>query len=181
MAEHCPVCGNPLGRHDIVCPACRQRIDAREPARRHSVLYAWGRGLMLVLAVFLFLKGAFAALSPVEGGDVARSFGLRSASRVTQFLSSAFAVLAALLYAIAWAGGYVERTWDTAVCLAALIVLVVGQALTGILWASGSGQWAHALALFVLWSAVPVLQYVLFRLGQQQTVESGPAAATPDR
>jgi predicted nucleic acid-binding Zn ribbon protein len=180
MAEHCPVCGNPLGRHDIVCSVCRQRIDAREPARRHGVLYAWGRGLMLFLAVFLFLKGAFATLSPVEGSDVARSFGIRGTSRVTQFLDAAFAVLAALLYAIAWAGGYVERAWDTAVCLTALIVLIVGQALTGVLWASGSGQWAQALALFVLWSAVPALQYVLFRLGQQQDIDSGPAPEPSD-
>lgn len=176
MDSHCPVCGHPLGRHDIVCRACHQRIDTREPARRESLLYGWGRGLMLFLAVFLFLRGAVASLAPVDYGELARSFGVQSVSRTAQFLNAAFIVSAALLYAIAWIGGYVGETWDRAVCLAALVVFVVGHGLTGIISASSNGHWAQSLALFVVWVSVPVFQYVAFQLGSPSGASS---AATP--
>jgi predicted nucleic acid-binding Zn ribbon protein len=168
MQAHCPVCGGPLGRHEIVCGSCRQRIAAREPVRRHNVLYGWGRGLMLFLAACLFLKGAFAALGPSDYADLARSFGVQSVDRTAQFLNAAFVVAAALLYAIAWLGGYVGRAWDSAACLAALVVFLVGQALTNLLGAAKDGYWAQALALFAVWVSLPVVQYAAFRLGSPE-------------
>lgn len=165
MEAHCPVCGGPLDRHDVVCGACRERIRAREPARRDSVLHAWGRGLMLFLAVFLFIKGSLAALAPSDYRDLARSFGVHSVDLDAQFLNAAFVVAAALLYAMAWAGGYVHRAWESAMCLTALIVLVAGHALTSIISASRNGSWAQSLALFIVWLSLPIFQYCAFRLG----------------
>jgi len=162
-----------LDRHEIVCPACRRRIDAREPTRRESVLYAWGRGLMLVLAVFLFLKGAYAALAPKEYERLIGAFGATGREGAALHWNAAFHLLAALLYAIAWAAGYLRRAWDRAACLAALVVFVVGQGVTLFASIAQAGGVARAIALFVFWVSVPIFQYCAFVLGR------GPSGPPP--
>ena len=180
MEYHCPACGNPMGRNDVVCPACLRRIEAREPARRESILYGWGRGLMLVLAMVLFLKAALATLSPSEYGEVVRSLGIARAHPTAQFLNAAFMAAAALVYAVAWAGSYVGRRWDRAACLLALVVFLVGQAGTRGLAAASDGQWAQALALFCVWVAIPIFQYCSFRLGRPDETEAPPRASSAE-
>lgn len=176
MERHCPACGNPLARNDIVCSACRARIAAREPVRRASVLYGLGRGLMVVFAVGLFAKAAFATFGPAEYGEVARAFGIRPASPTERFLNAAFMAAAALIYAIAWAASFVGRPWDRTACLAALAVFLVGQAVTRVVAAAAGGGWAQALAMFCVWVCLPIFQYFAFTLGRPDQPAAPPDA-----
>ena len=165
MERHCPICGHVLGRHELVCILCRERIDAREPRRRAGALYAWGRGLMLFLAIFLFLKGAYATLSPEGYKAFVADMGFPMRDDHVLHWNAAFALVAALLYAVAWVGGYLGRPWDALVCLAALAAFVVGQGLAQFVLCDQGGV-ARALALFVFWCSVPVFQYYSFILGR---------------
>jgi len=165
MERHCPICGHRMTPHEIVCGACRTRIEQREPVRREQALGAWGQGLMLCLALFLFAKGALATFGPSEYQSLVRSLGFDAADATAHYLNAAFVSAAALLYAIAWIGGYLGLKWDVAVCLSALAVFVGGQAVTQFVFVRGDGGVARALALFVVWVAVPVFQFAALALG----------------
>jgi len=176
MQGHCPICGQPLGTSAVVCEACHGRIDAREPRRRAAVLYGWGRGLMLFLALFLFAKGAYATLSPGGYAELVGDLGFASKDPTAQNWTAAFALVAALLYAIAWVAGYLGRGWDVLVCLAALVAFVMGQGATQFVLSGLEGGIARAIALFVFWTSVPTLQYYTFVLGRGEA-EQGAGAA----
>jgi len=180
VEQHCPLCGNPMGRREIVCPACRERIEEREPVRRASVLHAWGRGLMLFLAVFLFLKGAYATLIPKGYEVFIASMGFPTRDPAALHWNAAFVLLAALLYAIAWAGGYLGRVWGGAVCLTALAVFVIGQGITQFALGHQDGSLSRAVALFVFWLSLPIFQFVSLTLGRRQG-EEAPGDAEPRR
>jgi predicted nucleic acid-binding Zn ribbon protein len=177
MQHHCPICGNPILRHDIVCSACRERIEAREPTRRAGVLHAWGRGLMLFLAVFLFLKGAYATLIPKGYESFVASLGLPSRDAVALHWNAAFVLLAALLYAIAWAGGYLGQAWGTLVCIGGLVIFVIGQIIAQFVLGHEDGSLPRSVALFVFWVSVPIFQFVSLMLGRSHAEE----AARDDR
>ena len=176
MVRSCPVCKEELADHEIVCSACQERIDARMPAHRRSVLWSWGRGLMLAMAILFFLKGSFAALSPEEYARTVADFGFTSRDVTATSVGSAFFLAAALLYGMAWIGGYLGRAWDKHVCLAALVVFGAGETVTRFLFLSGRDGLARGLALFVFWMAVPVFQYCIFRLAYQAAEPEGVGA-----
>ena len=165
MQSHCPVCGNPLPYGRIVCPSCEQRIEDRRPRDRRSALLAWGRGLMLCMAVFFFLKGTYGALSPKEYGRAVEAFGLPVRDVEGTALNAAFFLAAGLLYGIAWAGSYLERAWGQIVCLAALVVFLTGEVIMQFVVLREAGGAARAIALFIFWSSVPIFQYCTYRMG----------------
>ena len=167
MERKCPVCGHRMAARDIVCPACRERIERREPVRREQVLYGWGRGLMVCLAVFLFAKAAFATFCPAEYGAFVRSLGFDGESATFSYLNAAFVGTAALLYAVACLGGYLRLGWEVLACGLGLVVFVVGQGVTQFVFAAESDAVARPLALFVVWLAVPVFQFAALVLGRE--------------
>ncbi len=168
MERTCPVCGHRMAARDIVCPACRERIEQREPVRREQVLYAWGRGLMLLLAILLFVKAAWATFSPSEYQDFVRALGFEKQSEVFVALNAAFVAAAALLYAVAWLGGYLKLEWEAVVCGLGLAVFVIGQGITQFMFAPDGAGVARPLALFVVWVAVPVFQFAALMLGNAE-------------
>ncbi|NQT89614.1 DUF2116 family Zn-ribbon domain-containing protein [bacterium] len=165
MESHCPVCGNVLPYNRIVCPSCEQRIDARRPQDRSNALLAWGQGLMLCMAIFFFLKGAYGALSPEEYGRAMKAFGLPVRDVEGTSLTAVFFLAAGLLYGIAYMGGYLERAWGQYVCLAALVVFIAGEMIVQFLILQEAGGIARAMALFLFWIAAPILQYCMYRMG----------------
>lgn len=165
MESHCPVCRGPLPYGHIVCPGCEERIEARRPRDRRSMLMAWGRGLMLCMAVFFFLKGTYGALSPKDYSRAMEAFGLPARDVDGTALDAAFFLVTGLLYGIAWVGSYLERTWGPMVCLAALVVFLAGQVIIQFVILRESGGAARAVALFIFWMSVPVFQYCTYRMG----------------
>lgn len=180
MERSCPVCGHHMRRHDIVCHGCRERIERREPVRREEALYAWGRGLMFCLAFFFFIKSALATFGPRDYQALTRSMGFEAVKPTFYYLNAAFVSAAALLYAIAWLGGYLKLRWEAGVCLAALVVFVAGQGVTQFVSASGEGGLARAAALFVVWIAVPVCQFCALVLGEHHEEPPPPRPAASD-
>jgi len=165
MESHCPVCGNVLPYGRIVCPSCEERIEARRPMDRSNMLLAWGRGLMMCMAVFFFLKGAYGALSPDEYGRAMKAFGLPVRDAQGTSLTAVFFLASGILYSIAWLGSFLERWWGVHVCLAALIVFVFGEIVVQFFILQDQGGIARAMALFLFWIAAPILQYVTYRMG----------------
>ena len=168
MERKCPVCGHRMHYRDVVCPACRERIERREPVRREQVLRAWGRGLMLCLAVFLFAKAVFATFSPAEYQSFLRSLGFEKEHETFLYLNAALMSAAALLYGVAWLGGYLKLGWETLVCGIALVVFVVGQGATQFLLVPAGEGLARPLAFFIVWIAVPVFQFAALVLGRHE-------------
>ena len=164
MDRQCPVCGHRTHPDDIVCEACRSRIERRKPMRREQVLHAWGRGLMLWLALFFLAKGALATFTPVGYRNLVESLGFVAHDDTFHYLNAAFVSAAALLYAVAWIAGYLKLPWETLVCGLALAVFVVGQGVTQFAF-DPSGA-ARALAFFIVWIAVPLVQFVALVLGR---------------
>ncbi|MFW6163343.1 MAG: hypothetical protein ACODAJ_11290 [Planctomycetota bacterium] len=169
MEQTCPVCGHRMAARDVVCPSCRERMEMREPRRREQTLYAWGRGLMACLAAFLFVKAAFAVFEPGEYRTLLGSMGYEDVSDTFLYLNAAFVAAAALLYAVAWLGGYLALGWEKVLCGTALAVFVVGQAVTQFLCAPGEGALARPMAVFIVWLAVPVFQCAALLLGRQES------------
>ena len=181
MERKCPVCGHRMERLDIVCVACRGRIEQREPVRRECVLYAWGRGIMICIALLLFVKSVFALFGPREYEAFMHSLGLRLPDPEVWYLNIAFAASASVLYAVAWIGGYLKLRWEGLVCALGLLVFVVGQAITQLSDADAEGGLARALALFVVWIAIPVCQFATLTLGRRRDAPpcQAEAPATP--
>jgi hypothetical protein len=123
---------------------------------------------MVCLAVFLFVKAAFAVFEPREYRALLKSMGYEEVSETFLYLNAAFVAAAALLYAVAWLGGYLALGWEKVLCGAALAVFVVGQALTQFLFASEAEALARPMAIFIVWITVPAFQCAALLLGRQE-------------
>ena len=164
MDRQCPACGHPMHPNDVVCVACRERIERRKPMRREQVLHAWGRALMLWLGVFFLGKGALATFTPAGYRSFVQSLGFVAHDDTFHYLNAAFVSIAALLYGIAWIGGYLKLHWEPLICGLALAVYVFGQGVTQFMF--DPGGYSRALAFFIVWITVPVVQFVALVLGR---------------
>ena len=162
---NCPLCGNELGQSDIVCASCVSKIVLNEPKRREARIRGVADSLLLFLAVFLFLKGAFAMWG--EGGyaNFVTGLGFPVGSEGLHYLNASVCVLAALGYAITAIGNYLGREWTLKVCLGTLCFFTAGQVVVQLGDIHEGLGFTKALSVIIFLTAVPVLQYVMARLG----------------
>jgi hypothetical protein len=163
--RNCPLCGNELGDAGIVCGACVEKIALNEPKRREARLRQVADTLLVFLAVFLFLKGAFAMWEQGGYADFVKSLGYPSGSDGLHYLNASICILASLGYAITALGNYMSKPWTLKFCLITLCFFCVGQAIVQIGDIHEGYGFSKALSVIFLLAAVPVLQYVMAVMG----------------
>jgi predicted nucleic acid-binding Zn ribbon protein len=163
--NNCPLCGNDLGQHDIVCSDCIDKITLNEPKRREDRIRNVADTLLVFLAVFLFLKGAFAMWG--EGGYASfiTSLGFPGNSEGLHYFSATTCIIASLGYAVTSLGNYLGKTWTLRLCLATLCFFALGQAVVQLGDIHEHFGFAKAISVIFFLIAVPVLQYVMATLG----------------
>jgi len=163
--KECPVCQVSMDDDLIVCPQCMESIARNEPERRKGRVATLAQGLMLFFAIFLFLKASWAGLDEKSYADFVESFGLSQKPPYVHYLGAVFGAVSALLYAAAWIGGFLRRSWRDAVCGAALLVFTAGQIATQYIGLSSEDPIPKAVALVAIWLALPVIQFLALMLG----------------
>jgi len=163
--RNCPLCGNELGEAGIVCGACVEKIALTEPKRREARLRQVADTLLVFLAVFLFLKGAFAMWEKGGYAGFVKSLGYPTGSEGLHYLNASVCIIAALGYAITALGNYMSKVWTLRFCLFTLCFFGVGQAIVQIGDIHEEYGFTKALSVIFLLAAVPVLQYVMAVMG----------------
>jgi hypothetical protein len=181
--RNCPLCGNELGEAGIVCGDCVEKIALNEPKRREARLRQVADTLLVFLAVFLFLKGAFAMWEQGGYADFVKSLGYPTGSEGLHYLNASVCILAALGYAITALGNYMSKPWTLKFCLITLCFFCLGQTIVQIGDIHEGYGFTKALSVIFLLAAVPVLQYVMAVMGvsslQNAPGLSGRAGQTP--
>jgi predicted nucleic acid-binding Zn ribbon protein len=182
--RNCPLCGNELGESAIVCSACVEKIALNEPKRREARLRHVADTLLVFIAVFLFLKGAFAMWEMGGYANFVQSLGFPVGSWGLHYLNASICILAALGYAITALGNYMGKEWTLKLCLGTLCVFVGCQAVVQFADIHEEYSFTKALSVILFLAAVPTLQYVMSVMGtasgKAAPVPAGAAAAPPE-
>jgi len=163
--RNCPLCGNELSEADIVCSACVMKINLNEPKRREMRIRNVADTLVVVLAVFFFMKGAFAMWEKGGYTDFVASLGYPIGSSSLQFLNASICILAALGYAITALGNYLAKPWTLRVCLITFCFFVGAQLLVQLGDIHEGFGFTKALSVVFFLSSVPALQFAMSMLG----------------
>jgi fucose 4-O-acetylase-like acetyltransferase len=164
--KNCPICNEGIPANSIICTSCLSEIRSNEPVRKESVLYAWGRGLMIFLALFFFFRGMFALIDPTSYQKTGESMGFVSPSQAIHHVNAALLLLIGLMYAITWIGSFLEKRWNRPLCLVTLICFIAGQLFIQFSEADSAETIARGLALILFWITIPVIQYITYCMGK---------------
>jgi len=164
--KQCPVCNKDMADNRIVCDECQSKIDTNEKPRRESVLYAWGRGLMVFLACMFFFRGMYALLDAEGYQSAGKAIGLHPLSQTAHYMNASLLLLTGILFAVSWIGGYLEKIWHRALCLATLVMFIVGQLVVQFQGVASAEDGARSAALVLFWVTLPVIQYIAFSMGK---------------
>ena len=166
--KKCPACSVEMPEGRIVCAACLQAAVLAEPGHRRQRLARTGRGLMLAFAIFLFVKASWMSLAEANYAQFVAALGFAQKSTAVHYLGAMFAGLSAIGYVLAWIGSLLRRRWGKTVCGATLAVFAVGQVVTQCVGLAPEDPKAKAVALIVIWLALPILQFVALILGGEE-------------
>jgi|GEM_PF-2538483 len=166
--SNCPVCGNELGDSEIVCAECVENIALNEPKRREVKIRHVADTLIVFLAIFLFMKGAYAMWG--KGGYLSfmETLGFppdQNAGDGLHYLNASICILAALGYAVTALANYLARPWTLRLCLITLCFFVAGQLVVQLGDIHEGFGFTKALSVIFFLSAVPILQYVMSAMG----------------
>ncbi len=185
--SNCPVCGNELSDSEIVCAECVEKVVLNEPKRREVKIRHVADTLIVFLAIFLFMKGAYAMWG--KGGYLSfmETLGFPSeqdAGEGLHYLNASICILAALGYAVTALANYLARPWTLRLCFITLCFFVVGQMVVQLGDIHENFGFTKALSVIFFLSAVPILQFVMAAMGaaasaanRQRSAPSGCPAA----
>lgn len=165
LMKNCPLCDNDLGEAEIVCSACVGRIILHEPKRRETRIRQVADTLVIFLAVFLFLKGAFAMWEQGGYANFVQSLGFPIGSEGLHYLNASVCILAALGYAVTALGNYLAKPWTLRLCMATFAFFLVTQTILQLADTHENYSFSQALAVVFFLTAVPALQLVMAFLG----------------
>lgn len=168
----CPVCKQDISDSDILCQECLHKVNENEAPRKESVLYSWGRWLIVFLCVLFFLRGAYALLSPESYKQIGEEIGFRSPGDTVHYFNTMLLLLTGTLYGITWIGGYLEKKWHRKLCLVTIILFIIGQLIIQLSGAKSVEGIAKAFALIFMWVSIPVFQYTAFSMGKPYSVQT---------
>lgn len=168
---NCPVCGNELLGDDIVCPVCVDKIALNEPKRRENRIGQTANTMVVFLAIFLFMKGAFAMWEQGGYKEFVASLGFPTQSEGLHYLNATVCTVAALGYAITALGNYLTKKWTMRLCGVTLGFLIVGQTVVQFGDIHEGYGFFKALSALCFLAAVPVLQYVMAVQAISTTIE----------
>lgn len=181
--SNCPVCGNELGDSEIVCAECVEKIALNEPKRREIKIRHVADTLIVFLAIFLFMKGAFAMWG--KGGYISflKTLGFvaeTDGGEGLHYLNASICILAALGYAVTALANYLARAWTLRLCFITLCFFVVGQTIVQLGDIHENFGFTKALSVIFFLSAVPILQYVMAAMGAAASAANREPSAPPE-
>jgi len=149
----------------LICDGCLHRVSEYEPERKKRRLAQLAQNLMLFFAIFLFTKGWWMVFGAESYTRFAESMGFLQSSITAHYLGSAFATVSSILYSSAWMAGNLSLTWRARVCGYALAVFGIGQITTQILKLQADDPIPKAIAIMIVWLALPIFQFISLILG----------------
>ncbi len=164
--EKCPICNADISKSEIICMSCQEKVRVNEPVRKEDRIRGVADALVVFIAVFLFLKGGYALLGMEGYKNLVKETGFPVTSNALHYWNASICILAALGYAVTGLGNYLNADWTGRICRFSLLFFIIGQLVIQIGDTSEEFILAEAIAVVCLLSAVPVLQYVMSRMGR---------------
>jgi hypothetical protein len=164
--KKCQMCSHDVSPGSLVCSECFTKVLSHEMPRREYVLYVWGKGLMVFLAIVFFVRGVYALMEPNSYRAVAAAVGMPLSSDTVHYLNTSVLLLAGMLYGISWIGTYLQKVWHQKLCLVTLVFFVAAQVILQLIEVVNAGDFALRLAVIIFWCVIPVFQYVALHLGE---------------
>ncbi len=172
--QKCPVCNGEVNKSEIVCMSCRDKIILNEPLRKHERIRGVADMIVIFLALFFFLKGAYMLLGLEGYMSFVENMGFPITSNSLHYWNASICILAALGYSITALGNYLNSEWTNTVCRASLLFLIIGQLIMQIGDISDEFITAEAFSVVCLLGCLPVLQYVMCLMSKKQQSCSQP-------
>jgi len=180
--SNCPVCGNELGDSEIVCAECVEKIALNEPKRREVKIRHVADTLIVFLAIFFFMKGAFAMWGKEDYDGFIGTLGFTSeqGGDGLHYFNATICILTALGYAVTALANYLARPWTLRVCFFTLCFFVAGQLVVQLGDIHENFGFTKALSVIFFLSAVPILQYVMAAMGAAASAANCELPAPPE-
>ena len=160
--QRCPVCNAEMGKSEIICMSCHEKIRENEPMRKEERIKGIADMLVIFLALFLFLKGAYALLGIESYQDFVASIGFPETGTGLHYWNASICILTSLGYAVTALGNYLGADWTLKICRFSLLFFVLGQLIIQLLDISEEFIMAEAISVVCFLGFVPLLQYVMY-------------------
>jgi hypothetical protein len=181
MAEKCPICSADIGKSEIICADCMEKVRMNEPVRREDRIRNIANTLAVLLSIFLLLKGGYALLGLESYKSLVKDLGFPVTSNALHYWNASVCILAALGYAVTSLGNYLNTEWAGKVCRFTLIFFAAGELIIQLGDISEEYILAEAIAVVCFLCAVPSLQYVMSLLGRSPAPGIGRGPVEPEK
>jgi hypothetical protein len=162
--QHCPICNSEMTKGEVICMSCKEKVITNEPVRKEARIRNVADTLVILLAIFLLCKGAFALLGMSSYKSFIEEMGFPATSDSLFYWNASICIIAALGYAVTAFGNYLNTQWARNAGRNSMLFFILGQLIIQLGDISEQFIMAEAIAVVCFLSFVPVLQFVMCRV-----------------